>query len=258
MDKIDQLRGVGACLPETTVYLPASVEIRQMIYFHPSPGNVRKIGDELWRSLRKDFSRKGAGLVMFEVEDWNHDLSPWPAERIFREGEGFAGGGRDYLEDLCGQVIPEIEGRYAEISYIQRRAIGGYSMGGLFALYALLKSPLFTDLISVSGSLWYEGIVEYISERAGREGKVSGLQEDLRREEEYNRGRGRAYFSLGQREPKTRNPVMRRVGEQTAAIVELMKEWGFCVHFEWNPGNHFRDELGRMERAIRYMLDGSG
>ncbi len=237
MDKIDILSGVGGYSREMTVYMPENIAIRQMIYFHASPSDGRKIGERLWRELRKSFRQEGTAFVMLGAEDWNRDLSPWPAGKIFREDEDFPGGGKEYLEDLCNQVIPQIEGRYPAMSSMGRRIIGGYSMGGLFALYAMLESPLFTDMISVSGSLWYEGMVEYVSEKA------------------FAR-RGSAFFSLGQREPKTRNPVMARVGEQTADIVELMERRGFSVHFQWNPGNHFQDELGRMERAIQYMLGG--
>ena len=114
MKTVDIFEGVGIYAREITVYLPQNSVIRQMIYFHASPTDGRKIGEELWEKLKKHFGQKGAGLVMLEVEDWNRDLSPWPAVGVFRKGEEFAGGGKDYLEDLCGRVIPEIEGRYAE------------------------------------------------------------------------------------------------------------------------------------------------
>lgn len=255
MGRADIIEGMGRYRRRILAYLPQDVSVEQAVYFHGMPGDVESLGDQLWEHLESLFHGAGTGLVMLEVEDWNRDLSPWPAERVFPAGEDFAGGGKDYLEDLCSQVIPEIERRYAEMSCIQRRVIGGYSMGGLFALYAMMESPLFSDMISVSGSLWYEGILEYVSERVGGEGKTSGLQENLHPEGQHFTRRGRAYFSLGQREPKTRNRKMRRVEEQTAAIMDSMAEQGFSVHFQWNPGNHFQDELGRMERAIRYMLD---
>jgi len=239
MIQADVIENLGAYRRRIFVYLPESGMIRQMVYFHGTPGDAREFGDGLWENLEAFFGGTGAGLVVLEVEDWNRDLSPWPAEGISKRGEDFAGGGNAYLEDLCCQVIPRIEGRYAELSCMQRRMIGGYSMGGLFALYAMLESPMFTDMISVSGSLWYDGIVEYVS------GKIAGEGETLQR---------RGYFSLGQREPKTRNPKMRRVGEQTAVIRGMMAEQGFPVHFQWNPGSHFYDELGRIERAIRFML----
>lgn len=237
MGRADIIEGLGRYHRKVFAYLPENVRVRQAVYFHGMPGDAENLGEQLWNDLKSPFHAEGTAFVMLGAEDWNRDLSPWPAGKIFREGEDFPGGGKEYLEDLCNQVIPQIEGRYPAMSSMGRRIIGGYSMGGLFALYAMLESPLFTDMISVSGSLWYEGMVEYVSEKA------------------FAR-RGRAFFSLGQREPKTRNPVMARVGEQTADIVELMERRGFSVHFQWNPGNHFQDELGRMERAIQYMLGG--
>lgn len=241
MKEPDVIENLGAYRRRIFVYLP-DTEVRQLVYFHGTPGDGRQLGEGLWENLETFFHETGAGLVMLEVEDWNRDLSPWPAEGVSPRGEDFAGGGRAYLEDLCRQVIPQVEGQYAQLSHIQRRMIGGYSMGGLFALYAMLESPIFTDIISVSGSLWYEGIVEYVSGKIAGEGEMPG----------------RGYFSLGQREPKTRNPRMKRVGEQTAAIRDIMAERGFPVHFQWNPGNHFQDELGRIERAMRFMLGRKG
>lgn len=256
MERVGVVEGLGKYHRRIFTYFPENLGVKQVVYFHGMPGDASNLVKKLRSYLNPLFRVAETGLVILEVEDWNRDLSPWPAEGIFRKGEGFPGGGKAYLEDLCGQVIPEIEERYAVMSSVQRRIIGGYSMGGLFALYAMMESPIFTDMISVSGSLWYEGIVEYVSEKAAGGGKMSGLQECLRREGECFAGRGRAYFSLGQREPKTRNPAMRRVGEQTAAIVELMAQTGFSVYFQWNPGNHFQDELKRMEHSIRFMLDG--
>ena len=52
---------------------------------------------------------------------------------------------------------------------------------------------------------------------------------------------------------------MARVEEGTLEAVRLLREalgdvGGERVFFETNPGNHFADPEGRMERAFRWLL----
>ena len=49
----------------------------------------------------------------------------------------------------------------------------------------------------------------------------------------------KVYLSLGDRESKTRNPVMATVGDRTAKAESMFREMGSEVVFESNPGNHF-------------------
>lgn len=252
---MDLIEGLGMYHRKIYVCLPDNVMVTQLIYFHGTPGDVKNMTEKLWESLEQACGKADMGLVMLEVEDWNRDMSPWRAERLFTKGDDFAGQGEEYLMDLCHQVIPKLESRYVGRILAERRIIGGYSMGGLFALYAMMESPVFTDMISVSGSLWYDGIIDYVKE------KVSGAMEITRSQNRYAQGHRifdlpvSAYFSLGQREPKVRNARMKRVWKQTAAICDMMEEWGIPVYFQWNQGNHFQDELARIERGIRFMTD---
>ena len=42
------------------------------------------------------------------------------------------------------------------------RGLAGYSLAGLFALYALYQTDVFARAASMSGSFWFEGIMEYV------------------------------------------------------------------------------------------------
>ena len=42
------------------------------------------------------------------------------------------------------------------------RGIAGYSLAGLFAVYALYRTDVFARAASVSGSLWFPGFREYV------------------------------------------------------------------------------------------------
>ena len=47
------------------------------------------------------------------------------------------------------------------------------------------------------------------------------------------------YFSLGDKEAKTRNPVLKTVQENTEEIQAFYQGKGIDTVFQLNPGNHF-------------------
>ncbi|MBQ6125309.1 MAG: hypothetical protein IJL13_07895, partial [Spirochaetales bacterium] len=64
----------------------------------------------------------------------------------------------------------------------------------------------------------------------------------------------KVYLSLGDREAKTRNPVMSTVQDNTEKMAELLKKRGADVSYELNPGNHFQDPELRMAKGIFGIL----
>ena len=62
------------------------------------------------------------------------------------------------------------------------------------------------------------------------------------------------YLSLGDREEKTRNPVMAAVGDRIREAYELLQGQGINTILEWNQGNHFRDADKRTAKAFAWLL----
>ena len=165
-------------------------------------------------------------LAAVKVKDWNRDLSPWPAPAVFGK-EGFGDGAAAFLEGIL-PLCPEDKACY----------IGGYSLAGLFSLWAASRTDRFRGVAAASPSVWFPGFTEYIRE---------------------NRIRSRAvYLSLGDREEKTRNPVMAAVGSRIRETEEILKNRGILCTLEWNPGNHFRDADLRTARAFAWILANGG
>lgn len=164
-------------------------------------------------------------LLLVSAADWNRDLSPWPAEKVFKNGEAFAGGADETIDELCEMILPYRE-TYRTIT------LAGYSLAGLFALYACTRTDLFDQCLSASGSLWYPGWIEYLKEHRLMCRKV--------------------YLSLGDTEKKTRNPVMAKVEENTLITEQLIGKYAEVIR-EMNPGNHFQDPAGRICRGIRRL-----
>ena len=174
-----------------------------------------------------------AALVFIEGFDWNKDLSPWPAKAVFGD-EDFGGQADAFLDELTGKIIHAAE-REMKMNPLWR-GIAGYSLAGLFAVYAAYRSGLFSRVASVSGSVWFDGWMEY-AERTPFGAAVE-----------------RAYFSVGAKEKKTRNVRMQPVEENTRAMHELFQQRGAESRFVLNPGNHFVDAQKRLRDALEYLM----
>ena len=186
----------------------------------------------LLEALGKDAGR--ATFVLIRPSDWNTDLSPWYALPLRKDGDAFPGGAEAFLEELTETVITPLERQLHGTPAWY--GIAGYSMAGLFAIYSLYRTTMFSRAASVSGSLWYDGFPEYCGSHSPA-GNVTDV-----------------YFSLGSKESRAKNPRMAKVEDSTRAIFSHMKEDGIETVFEINPGNHFQDPCGRMAKGIRWLL----
>ena len=86
--------------------------------------------------------------------DWFRDLSPWTAPPVFGD-TAFGDGAQGTLEKVL--KLTGEPGR----QYI----LGGYSMGGLFALWAAYQTDAFAGVAAVSPSVWFPGFAEYTVSR---------------------------------------------------------------------------------------------
>ena len=166
---------------------------------------------------------------------WEHDMSPWACPGISKHDAPFTGGAEAYLELLLRELLPEAAGMIRGTPLFT--GIAGYSLAGLFALYALYRCEAFDRAASISGSLWFPGFREYALTQPLRK-RPSGL-----------------YLSLGDREARTKNSVLSSVRENTEALVAHYQSLGLAPRWELNPGNHFQDAALRCARGIRAILE---
>ena len=206
---------------------PAREEARLALWVFAESGEAERLAREM---------DGRTALFALSGEDWNRDLSPWAAPACFRGGDDFAGEGPAYLRRLARDVFPRAEA-LAGLPAGCPRAMAGYSLAGLFALWALLETDLFAGAASASGSLWFDGFDDYLVRSAARAaGKAVCL-------------------SLGDAEPRTRNRRLACVEERTVLAEDLLRAAGARVAAQRNPGNHFNDPEGRLLRACRALRD---
>ena len=174
-------------------------------------------------------------LVTISDLDWNHDMVPWDSPPAFKNADPCTGGADDYLQLLTEEIIPTAEKKIAGVPCW--RGIAGYSLAGLFALYSIYQTDLFSRVGSMSGSLWFHGIKEYIFSH------------------EPKRRPDCMYFSLGDKESKTRNAVLQSVQQNTEEIHAFYQSKGIDTVLQMNPGNHYNHAAERTATGIIWMLN---
>ena len=93
------------------------------------------------------------------VESWNDELSPWEAPAVWGK-ESFGGDAADTLHFLTEQVIPTLKQRFALPENV-RIILGGYSLAGLFALWASTQTALFSGVAAASPFVWFPGWMKF-------------------------------------------------------------------------------------------------
>ena len=195
-------------------------------------------GQEIWDKTKK-LTNKGYVLVSISNIDWNKEMSPWYMDKLFKGEDEYTGKADEYIKILTEKIIPEISNVIRELLHknIGNYIIAGYSLAGLFAIYSLYKTNIFSSAISCSGSLWYPNFIEYI------EGN------DLKRIP------NKIYFSLGNKESKTKNELMSKVEEKTKYAEQYYNNNKIETIYEENEGNHFQDVSYRIAKGIRWILN---
>ena len=172
-------------------------------------------------------------LAAVRVDTWNDDLSPWPAPPVFGK-DTFGGKASQTLARLHDEILPCVRQRLAHPDDA-RFLIGGYSLAALFALYACYETDAFAACAAASPSVWFPSWLDYARQHTMHPQTV--------------------YLSLGDREPRAKNPTMARVGACIEAQAELLADAGKTTTLAWESGGHFKDSDQRTARAFAWCIE---
>ena len=176
---------------ELTAYLPARhrPDAPTLLMFPDSPAEADALA-----ALLPDY----IALLALPEAHWEHAFTPWHAPKLFAKGADFGGGADETLRQLTEAILPAAERELG--LQPQWRGLLGYSLAGLFALYAAYRSGYFQRIASVSGSLWFDGWGDFAAAHT-----PAALPQAV-------------YFSLGDKEAQSRNPRMAAVQTATEAV----------------------------------------
>lgn len=171
-------------------------------------------------------------LATIELEDWMIDLMPWSDSNVSKDPEA-GKHGQDTLEYVLLSLIPELKKRYGPLPII----LGGYSLGGLFALWASSQSDSFKAVAAASPSVWIKDWIPFAKKHVPMADTV--------------------YLSLGDQEEHVKNQAIARVGDCLRTQYRLLQEQigaNNCTLF-WEQGGHFNDNEGRLARAFAWCME---
>lgn len=213
---------------------PAIGGIRMTIYEYGDCSSktvlIQPIGDHELESVSNEISfissstDRSFSLIAVKTDDWNNDLSPWKAPAVFAD-HAFEGNAVSTLQQiiaLCGD--PD-----------KQYFIGGYSLAGLFALWAVSQTHIFKGAAVASPSVWFPHFTEYM--------KQTEIKSPL------------VYLSLGDKEHKTRDRTLAAVRNNICQIYSHLESKGVKCILEWNQGNHFKEADLRSAKAFSWLLN---
>lgn len=228
-------------------YIIYSCENPQKIIFLMTDKGNEAFSDTIYNNIYQHYEtevtqhfNKVQNSIMFVVclvNDWNKELSPWKASAVFGT-QDFKGEGMATLKNLTDCVIPYLIKTYNINMETCKLFLSGYSLAGLFSLWAIHSTNVFNGAVSCSGSLWFQGFQEYI--------KKNKLCRDCS-----------IYLSLGDTEHKSRNPIMSTVKNATEQIYDFYHNASEVknLKLEWNKGNHFNHPEERIQKGIQWILE---
>jgi predicted alpha/beta superfamily hydrolase len=181
----------------------------------------------IYQAVQKPFV-----LAAVEVGNWSHDLSPWNSPSISPR-EQLGDGAVDTLRALEKDVLPMLRERYGELPVV----LGGYSLAGLFARWAVCKAECFDAVAAASPSLW-----------------IVAWQGFSDAHEVYARY---VYLSLGDREEITKNKAIAQVGNNIRWEYDHLQRAIGSDHctLVWEKGGHFVTPHLRLARAFAWCIN---
>ena len=185
-------------------------------------------------AIMKGLTQKSFIMVAFEIIDWQRELTPWAAPAVFGKVP-FSDGAEQILSFVKDVLLPELQKRQIYDADTMKCLIGGYSLAGFFALWSCYQTPMFQGVAAVSPSLWYPDWMSYAENHKPLASFV--------------------YLSLGDKEERTKNPVMARVGECVRRQNELLAAQDINTILEWNQGNHFQHTDERTAKGFAWLMN---
>ncbi|MCC6930533.1 MAG: alpha/beta hydrolase [Gemmatimonadaceae bacterium] len=149
------------------------------------------------------------------------------------------GGSAAFFSFLEHELVPMLESKYRADT--TRRGLGGHSLGGLFATYALLQHPgFFTRYWIGSPSLWWDNLLPFTWLPTTKQGATQP--------------NGRAYVTVGAKESAVMVPPARRLAAELKRSFPALRV-GSQVYPDESHGSVVG---GAISRALRFLYGDFG
>lgn len=241
----------------------------QVLLIQPSARHEEKNnGVQREVELIAQASGNGFAIVFFDCVEWARALMPWADDAVSRDAE-VGSHAPDTLRFIEHTLLPWLRERFGALPSI----IGGYSLGGLFALWAARNTDAFAAVAAASPSLWINGWGEYAATHPILSPKATiqhstlytqhssspqaTIQHSTLNTQHSELRYSAIHLSLGDREEYCRNQRMKRIGDCVRAEYDLLcKQLSpTAVTLRWHEGGHFGAEAERTAEAFAWCKE---
>lgn len=227
-------RDYFVCLPASYLY----GNKRYPVVYAQDGDRLLPVLEELFDSAN-GIKEDGREHIIVGVTPRNRldDYTPWPAPALTDSVSAFGGLGEQYLDFLANDLKPYIDDVYRTLPDPVNTSILGVSLGGLISLYALYKQVCFGCAVSVSGSLWYPSLIDFMQNHA----PCSSVS--------------RVLLLSGRREGACEPPPLQHSIQcvQRARLILEQQLFDRDIPLIWDEGNH-RDNLHlRLKKALQWI-----
>lgn len=224
------------------VCLPASYlhgDKRYPVVYVQDGDRLLPVLEELFDSVNDTMEENGREYIIAGVIPRNRldDYTPWPAPAFTAGVPAFGGLGEQYLDFLANDFKPYIDDVYRTLPDSVNTYILGVSLGGLISLYAIYKQACFGRAVSISGSLWYPGFIDFMRNHAPCSADSHAL------------------LLSGRMEGACGPPVLRQSVQCAQQAQHILEQQLFNrdIPLIWDDGGHMDNLQLRLKRALQWI-----
>jgi len=212
------------------IYIPQNTEKIEKSVFVQDAEIFKNISERLFLEM----SNSNMPLIIaIDGKNRNADYTPWHSRPENPKYPEFEGKADKYLDFIVNTLKPYIEFNYPNIT---SHTISGYSLGGLFSLYAASKASCFDKCVSMSGSFWYSGWLDYLH--------MCSFNKNIS-----------VYLNCGKKEGSLKNGLAKGNYGFTCLTYEALLKKGLKeVKLELDNKNHLNYTAERFIKAFKWII----
>lgn len=162
-------------------------------------------------------------------------FTPWKAHNLKPSTPDFGGKLDEYHNQVFEHLLPELLCKYSIDE--SKIAYGGYSLGGLAAVYSLYTSTAPSIIFSLCGSFWYPQFLDYCESHEVLNKKAS------------------LYLQNGKTEGDKHNNILSNAPILSAKLHKLLSDRLDNVTSVFDEYGHHENIAGRYENLIDWLKE---
>ena len=162
-------------------------------------------------------------------------FTPWKAPNLRPSMPDFTGKLNEYHNQVFEHLLPELLCKYSIDE--SKIAYGGYSLGGLAAVYSLYTSTVPSIIFSLCGSFWYPQFLDYCESHTILNKKAS------------------LYLQNGKAEGSKHNDILSNAPILSAKLHKLLSDKLDKVTSVFDEYGHHENIKGRYENLIEWLKE---